>query len=83
MGNRLGATYVFVISHRIRRESYQSVLDLPADTPDTQKFSQIVPTMNVHVDQSYDGAEMLVDMLQSQGGEATDLKAKTKSCRWV
>ena len=59
------------------------VEDLPADVPDNEKFNKLHPAMLAHVDQSYDGAWKLVDMLKTPEAIEADLAANCKKGRFV
>ncbi|KAJ0166956.1 hypothetical protein CTA2_5001 [Colletotrichum tanaceti] len=73
-----GATYVHPFGpHVVRRDPYEKILKLPDHLPDSQVLNMQPPAMFVHVDQSYEGAEAVLDRLP----EAETLRAKTKN-RW-
>ncbi|KXH47070.1 GA4 desaturase [Colletotrichum nymphaeae SA-01] len=73
-----GATYVHPFApHVIRRDPHEKILNIPDDLPDSQVLNMQPPAMFIHVDQSYKGAEVVLDRLP----EAEMLRAKTKT-RW-
>ncbi|KZL87899.1 ga4 desaturase [Colletotrichum incanum] len=73
-----GATYVHPFApHVIRRDPHEKVLNIPDDLPDSEILKMQPPAMFVHVDQSYQGAEVVLDRLP----EAEMLRGKTKT-RW-
>ncbi|KAI3553816.1 GA4 desaturase [Colletotrichum abscissum] len=73
-----GATYVHPFApHVIRRDPHEKILNIPDDLPDSQVLNMQPPAMFIHVDQSYKGAEVVLDRLP----EAEMLRTKTKT-RW-
>ncbi|KAF3799963.1 Gibberellin cluster GA4 desaturase [Colletotrichum gloeosporioides] len=73
-----GATYVHPFApHVIRRDSHQKIVNIEDDVPDDAMLNMQPPAMFVHVDQSYDGAQIILDRLP----EAEMLRAKTHN-RW-
>ncbi|ELQ34021.1 hypothetical protein MGG_14183 [Pyricularia oryzae 70-15] len=74
-----GATYVHPLPpHVIRRDSHQKVLDIQDDVPDDAILNMAPPAFFVHVDQSYAGAEIIIN----RQPEADSLLAKAKHHRW-
>ncbi|TLD07888.1 hypothetical protein PgNI_10947 [Pyricularia grisea] len=73
-----GATYVHPFPpHVIRKDSHQTVLDVPDDVPDDALLNLRPPAMFVHVDQSYHGAQIRLD----RQAEVDNLRDKAKH-RW-